>query len=503
MKNCDMDEVYHTASYIIENYQVKNLVVNMDLTQVSRKNIESEKLTDYFPSKPSFSLSLRHALTIPHNIVSGVEAYYKDKYVPSFNVQTGAYDNSLNDVKPLESLEKYIVKNPTFSGKQDSIKMNSTKECLSDISKIKSLCDEKGINLTVIFSPSYYAEKASYNTDELKEFWTELAGITNFWDFSFSSVSKEPRYFYDKYRMKTAIGNMALAKVFKDPSNYIPQDFGYYVTAENVAERVQLFDSNIQLDMNYTKDISILMYHHIAPEGKGDVIISQKLFESHIKAIYDAGYTTVSFNQLIDYVEKGIELPEKSVVLTFDDGYLSNYEIAYPILKKYNMKATIFVIGAFVGTDTYKDTDYKTIPYFSYAQAQEMVSSGLVSIQSHTYDMHQTAWLEKGKIRKNALPITGENHDNYIASFCADFQKSKTNIEMALQKEVNVFSYPSGLSTQLSDSLLNKMGVKCSVITTEFPNTLVKGLPQSLYALYRYNMTEKITPEQMLKDITH
>jgi peptidoglycan/xylan/chitin deacetylase (PgdA/CDA1 family) len=274
------------------------------------------------------------------------------------------------------------------------------------------------------------------------------------------------------------------------------------VTSENVSDRVGLFDNDIASDPNHTKDIAILMYHHIDAEGKGDVIISEKLFESHIKAIYDAGYTAVSFNQLIDYVEKGIDLPEKSVVITFDDGYLSNYTIAYPILKKYNMKATIFVIGAFVGTDTYKDTDYKTFPYFSYAQAQEMVSSGLISIQSHTYDMHQTSWLEKGKVRKNVLQLSGENRDNYIATFCADFQKSKTAIESAIQKEVNVFSYPSGLSTQLTDSLLNRMGAKCSVITTEFPNTLIKGLPQSLYSLYRYNMTEKITIEQMLKDIT-
>lgn len=95
-------------------------------------------------------------------------------------------------------------------------------------------------------------------------------------------------------------------------------------------------------------------------------------------------------------MEKGEALPEKPVVITFDDGYQSNYEYAYPILKKYGMKATIFVIGSSVGKDEYKDTGLPMLPHFGVSEAREMENSGLISIQSHTYDLHQNGECEKG-----------------------------------------------------------------------------------------------------------
>ena len=81
------------------------------------------------------------------------------------------------------------------------------------------------------------------------------------------------------------------------------------------------------------------------------------------------------------------------MIVTFDDGYSSFYELAFPILKELSIQATVFPIGVSVGKDTYKDTGISIIPHFNWQQAQEMASSGLVSIQSHSYDMHQWAFL--------------------------------------------------------------------------------------------------------------
>ena len=99
--------------------------------------------------------------------------------------------------------------------------------------------------------------------------------------------------------------------------------------------------------------------------------------------IKDRGYEPISFEQLIEYHENRRELPEKPIIITFDDGYLSNYELAYPILKEFNFKAAIFVIGVSFGN---KDLAY---PHFGWAEAREMKASGLVSIESHTYDLHR------------------------------------------------------------------------------------------------------------------
>jgi peptidoglycan/xylan/chitin deacetylase (PgdA/CDA1 family) len=377
--------------------------------------------------------------------------------------------------------------------------MTSTEHYLNNIAEIKSLCAKKGITFTLIVSPHYYTEKGYYTTEELKNFWTSLADITDFWDFSFSSASKEPRYFYDAKHFRNALGNMALAKIFNDPSVYIPEDLGHYVTAENVSERIRYFDDEIKPNTTHTKSIPILMYHHIAYRGDNAATISEQGFEAQIKAMYEAGYSAVSFNQLIDYVEKGIELPEKSVVITFDDGYVSNYEIAYPILRKYNLNATIFVIGSFVGSSLYKQTDYPITPHFTYTQANEMIASGLISIQSHTYDMHQSTRYEETLARLGVLKLDTEDEANYIRKFCSDFGRSKTEIEDNTKKEVTVFSYPNGMFTPLNQVLLNEMGIKCTLTTNEAMNTLIKGLPQSLYGLNRYNISDLISPEELLK----
>ena len=87
------------------------------------------------------------------------------------------------------------------------------------------------------------------------------------------------------------------------------------------------------------------------------------------------GYTTITIDEMMDAYEHGTPLPEKPVIITFDDGYADNYENAYPILKKYGFKATIFLIYDF--TNTYPN-------YLTWDQIAEMKESGLIRFESHT-----------------------------------------------------------------------------------------------------------------------
>ena len=119
--------------------------------------------------------------------------------------------------------------------------------------------------------------------------------------------------------------------------------------------------------------IPILMYHGVTDNvwGSAELFVSPSDMEDQIKYLVENGYDTITFEDW-----SHLEDFDKPVMLTFDDGYMDNYEELFPILQKYNAKATIFAITVSV------DKDERTM---TSQQAWEMHHSGLVSIQSHTF----------------------------------------------------------------------------------------------------------------------
>lgn len=250
------------------------------------------------------------------------------------------------------------------------------------------------------------------------------------------------------------------------------------------------------------RDIPILLYHHIVEDDASESQISESTiyrsqFEREMEFLVERGFQTVTFRQIIDYVESGAPLPENPVCLTFDDGYLSNYKIAYPILKEHQMKATIFVIGATVGNrEHYKRTHFPITPHFDYSQAKEMSGSGLISIQTHTYDMHQRAEFETGdRIHKNILRLPEESREEYAAFLKADFERAKTEIEEATGQPVEVLAYPGGSSDRTSESLLRSFGVKATLSIQPGKAVLIRGQVSSLSNMNRFYVKSTTTQE--------
>ena len=247
--------------------------------------------------------------------------------------------------------------------------------------------------------------------------------------------------------------------------------------------------------------VPILMYHHFGDEGASSLVISAEMFESQMKALVDAGYTSVSFSDVRDYVNTGAQLPEKPILITIDDGYTSVYETAYPIFLKYNIKATVFIVGIFHGKTMYKDSPYLLVPpHFGDDEAREMSESGLISIQSHSYDMHHIEQLEQ-EYRKGVLRMPGEPRGVYDEAFKADFDHSSAQIENATGCVPFVYSYPYGRYTNRSEALLKIMGVEATVIIVPGISTIVRGAPESLYKLKRLTVNGDMTPDQLLEMI--
>lgn len=244
--------------------------------------------------------------------------------------------------------------------------------------------------------------------------------------------------------------------------------------------------------------VPVLMYHHLDQTGDSVVTVSQQLFEQQLDYMEENGYTTVSFDELIAYVnDEDAELPQKPVAIVFDDGYESNYLLAYPALKARGDKATICVIGSCVGKNTYKDTGAPMLPYLTWDQAREMSDSGLVEIGSHTFDMHQYAPLETGTPRESAVPLPGESDADFTAKFCEDYTKNDSLIYDNLGYNVKVFAYPNGKYTELSEKLVRSMGAKVTLTTRVGMNYISKGKPESLYLMRRYSINEDTDVETL------
>ena len=127
--------------------------------------------------------------------------------------------------------------------------------------------------------------------------------------------------------------------------------------------------------MRSAPGVPVLNYHQVEEKNGNPLTLWPDQFEAQMAYLAAEGYTTITIDEMMDALENGTPLPEKPVIITFDDGYADNYEYAYPILKKYGFKATIFLIYDF--TNTYPN-------YLTWEQINEMKESGLIHFESHT-----------------------------------------------------------------------------------------------------------------------
>lgn len=504
MYGADMRDCEKIADYLIEHYEVKHLVLNVYLDNGFTYDDETDRLTRNLhyltdPDTSALSFYTRYLFCDPRYGFAKLKNLRNDRLLPQsfdvFNKVTGEYDKRVRDVEPIGSMDTYLEAYPVFADypKTGDFVLGQTENCMKSVAAIKERCEAADVELVVVAAPVYIDYFQNFQAEDVANFYASLAKVTDFWDFSCSSVSCEPRYFYDATHFRNAVGSMIAARIAGDDSVYIPDDFGTYVTADTPSSYFsEVLQATALPDETVSRDVPVLMWHNLAEESSGDMTISVDTFRAQIEALHEAGFKTVSLQQLYDYVHFGTELPEKPIVLTFDDGYFSNYEYAFPILQEYDMQATIFAIGVSVGKDTYKDTDHAMTPHFGADEAREMVDSGLISVQSHTFDMHQWPPFEDGnaQVRETLLPFDGEADADYEAAVEADFAESRELLESITGQPVNALAFPEGAYVTLTQDALRSAGAELTFTTVRAVNTVVKGLPQSLCAMPRFGMTE-------------
>lgn len=239
--------------------------------------------------------------------------------------------------------------------------------------------------------------------------------------------------------------------------------------------------------------LPIIMYHSLLRDEKlqNDYTISPTLFENDLKYLTENGYTTVVVKDLTDYVYGKKSLPEKCIMLTFDDGYYNNYYYALPLLEKYNCKAVISPIASVSEKFTETKDISVTYGHITFDDIKEMSDSGYVEIQNHSYDMHSL------KSRKGVSQKSGESDEAYKSILTEDVAKAQTLLENATGKKPTCFVYPFGAKNDLTEKLIKEMGFSCTLTCTEKPNIITKN-PDSLYELGRYRRDRNETMQNLL-----
>lgn len=183
--------------------------------------------------------------------------------------------------------------------------------------------------------------------------------------------------------------------------------------------------------------VPVLMYHAIDQNDKVTKLsVRPESFARQMEFLHKNKYNVVTLDKIVSYLRNKEPMPPKTIAITFDDGFYNNYKYAYPVLKKYNIPAAIFVIVGNIGQPG----------YLGWKEIKEMSDSGIITIGSHT-------------ISHKWLPTTG------TAQLRRELADSKSALEEKLGKKVDALCYPIGAHDERVERETNKAGYLCAVAT--------------------------------------
>ncbi len=222
-----------------------------------------------------------------------------------------------------------------------------------------------------------------------------------------------------------------------------------------------------------TSRIPILMYHYLSiPPADADIYrqdlsVSPDLFAAHLDRLSEEGYTTISLYDLMRHLNAGTALPEKPVIITFDDGYRDNYENAFPLLKARKMTATFFVVTDFI--------DEERPAYLSWDMVREMLAGGM-SIESHG---------------RNHVSLADKDTDYLVWQALGSME----TIEFELGQRPRFVSYPAGEYDQRTIAVFESANYWAG-LTTE------QGMEQHSddpFRLERIRVRNVTTPDKLIQ----
>lgn len=193
--------------------------------------------------------------------------------------------------------------------------------------------------------------------------------------------------------------------------------------------RTILLLAALLLQKNPPPGIAVLCYHDFQPVAKNDMTNTPSNFEAHMKWLRDHGYETLSIDELVAIMKGKKPEPAKAVVLTFDDGYEGVYKYAYPVLKKYGFKGTLFLVTSVMGNEA------PPMPHLTWPQIEQMDRENVIRAEVHAYAMH----IKLGQLLEQEKKEGKEPTD-----IINDLKRAKGEIEDHTHRRVDFIAWPFG-----------------------------------------------------------
>lgn len=239
------------------------------------------------------------------------------------------------------------------------------------------------------------------------------------------------------------------------------------------------------------RTVLILMYHSVLrdPARACKYVLSPEALGSDLQYLLDHGYETVVMRDLIAFVRGTGDLPDKPVVLTFDDGYYNNLTYALPLLEQYDCRAVLSIVGSYAERYSEQPDPNPNYAHLAWEELCALRLSDRFELQNHSYDMHAETG-RHGSARKR-----GETAAEYRLAFEADARKLQDMLVSRVGTLPTTYTYPFGVVDPLSRDLLKEMSFSASLSCVEKQNVLTVGDLSCLWALGRYNRPGRLGTE--------
>ena len=197
---------------------------------------------------------------------------------------------------------------------------------------------------------------------------------------------------------------------------------------------------------------------------------------------------------MINYVDGNGTLPQKPIILTFDDGHESNYAYIYPIIKETRDKIVISVVGKYSEEFSKDEESHISYSYLKWNEIKEMHDSGLVEIANHSFDCH-----DQNK-RKGINKKKSETDEEYKKFLINDLSSLNLKLKEVTGETPLTFTYPFGHYQKKSVDIIKDIGFKATLSCEEGVNCIEKNNPECLFLLKRYNRPSGVSVKKILAE---